>query len=71
MIVGAILGGLLSTPGGLDDTFAGAMCGLAIELSLRALFVFLPPIRFSLRALLIATTLASVTLGLVAWLARK
>jgi hypothetical protein len=48
----------------------GALCGFAAELVVRQFLPIpqnIPPLRFSLRTLLIATTLIAVVLGVVMW----
>ena len=79
---GAILGWLLAFPAFLRFSFSdvygpdwinwcifvGAGCGLVIELLAQR--CDRKPIRFSLRTLLIATTLIALVLGIIVWMMR-
>jgi hypothetical protein len=78
MIIGAGIGSLPSISHNyvervekqFSGAIVGALCGLAVELVVRQLVPIpqnIPPLRFSLRTLLIATTLVAVMLGLIVW----
>src|SRR5262245_47066421 len=85
MLAGASIGSLMGTgvchsPYELVErqfhsTIFGALCGLAVELVVRQAFPIpehdIPPLRFSLRTLLIVFTYAAILFGLIAYLVRR